>query len=163
MTLYDLSKEYLELLEMAEDPEMDQTVFADTVEALEGTIEVKVENYGKVIKQLKSDLEGVKSEIDRLTKIKKRIEASDRWLKDNLTYCMNMVDKRKFKTELFSFNIQKNPVSVKINDGVDVTKLPDRFTKITREENKTAIREAIENGEEISFAHLEQTEGVRIR
>ena len=57
MTLYELTNELQELLALAEDPEMDPQMIADTLEGLEGEIELKAEGYGKVIAQMKSEKE----------------------------------------------------------------------------------------------------------
>ena len=65
MTLYELTGQYLELLDMAEDA--DPEVFADTLEGIDGEIEDKADNYAKVIRTLEGDVQSVKSEIDRLT------------------------------------------------------------------------------------------------
>ena len=73
---------------------------------------------------------------------------------------MKVTGKTKFKTDLFSFRIQKNPVSVKIDNEDDV---PPEYLKITTSVNKTAIKEAIESGEDIPYAHLEQSESLRIQ
>ena len=163
MTLYELTSDYMRLLELAEDPETDPEVFQDTLEGLSGAIEDKADGYARVIKQLKAEREGLKEEADRLKARYTAIDNSIKRMTEHLTYSMVTVDKRKFKTDLFSFNIQKNPPSVRLNEGIKETELPDEYTKITREANKTAIKEAIENGVNIDFAHIEQTEGVRIR
>jgi hypothetical protein len=42
-TIYELTEDYLRLLELAEDPDTDPEAFADTLEGLEGEIEIKAE------------------------------------------------------------------------------------------------------------------------
>ena len=39
-TLYQLTDDYLTLLEMAEDPDMDEQALMDTMEGIEGEIEI---------------------------------------------------------------------------------------------------------------------------
>ena len=43
-TLYELTEDYKELLAMAEDEELDSELLADTLEGIEGSIEVLVEH-----------------------------------------------------------------------------------------------------------------------
>ena len=88
-------------------------------------------------------------------------------MKRSLEQAMIVTGKTKFKTELFSFGIQKNTPSVVLSfddkDAAEIDKLPDRFVKVTKTVNKTAIKDAINAGEDIGFAHLEQSESIRIR
>lgn len=52
MTLYELTEDYMNLLELAEDPDIDEQAFMDTLDGIEGAIEIKAENYAKVMRQL---------------------------------------------------------------------------------------------------------------
>lgn len=160
MTLYELTDEVYRLLDFAEDPEVDEEVFRDTLEALQGDIEVKSDDYGKVIRQLESDKKGIQAEIDRLTARKTTIENRIQIMKDALYKAFRALDKTKLKTELFTFYIQKNPVSVIVDDPEAV---PDEFFKVKKELSKTSIKDAIESGQDIPFAHLEQSESIRMR
>lgn len=161
MTLYELTDDYLRLLEFAEDPETDPDAFADTMEAIEGSIEDKADGYAKVIGELSARAEALSKEADRLSSRKKAIENNIKRMKENLTQCMVAIDKRKIKTDLFSFSVQKNQASVKFNIPED--QIPDDYMRIKKEPDKTSIKKAIEAGEPITWAYLEQSEGVRIR
>ena len=65
-TIYELKEAYQQLLELAEDQYTDQTVLADTMEALEGEIEAKADGYAKVISELRAKAKAIKQEEDRL-------------------------------------------------------------------------------------------------
>ena len=71
-SIYELTGEYLELMNMLEDEEIDEQTIIDTLEALDGEIENKADNYAKIIKSLESDIDGISKENDRLTARKKR-------------------------------------------------------------------------------------------
>ena len=83
-SLYQLTDEYLQLLEMAEDPDVAPEVLKDTMEAIGGEIEIKADGYAKVIRQLSADAEGISAEIERLTDRKKAIEANTDRMKKSL-------------------------------------------------------------------------------
>ena len=51
-TLYELTDDYLALLEMAEDPDIDEQALKDTMEGIEGALEIKAEGYAKIIRTL---------------------------------------------------------------------------------------------------------------
>lgn len=162
-TLYELNNQLLELLMMAEDPDVEEDVLKDTMEAVEGEIEVKADGYAKVIRQLEADKAGIKAEKDRLDKRAKAIDGNISRMKAALQVSMELCEKPKFKTELFSFNIQNNPVSCVVDDSVDINQIPEEYLKITKTINKTALKEAIQNGQEFDYAHLEQSRSLRIK
>ena len=74
---------------------------------------------------------------------------------------MKQIGKPNFKTELFSFNIQKNGGKQALTIDGDV---PEKYTKTIIENDTDKIRQALENGEKLSFAHLEpRGESLRIK
>lgn len=165
MTLYELTAEYYSLLLYAEDPETDPQTFADTLEGLGGEIEDKADGYAKVIAELNSEATKLKAEIDRLTARKRAIEQNVTRMKDSLKQAMLMTGKTKFKTDLFSFNIQKNPPRVVIDDP---THIPEAYLILQEPKVDTiGIKNALKSADEAplweGIAHLEQDEGVRIR
>ncbi len=163
-TLYQLTADYMELLELAEDPDIDEQAFMDTLDGIEGAIEVKAEGYAKVMRQLEADAAACDAESKRLKNKSKTIENNIKRMKQALQYAMVATGKTKFKTALFSFGIQKNPASV-VMDETYIENIPARFLVYKDPEiNRKAIKEAINNGEDLTgLAHLESTESLRIR
>lgn len=162
--IYEIVSDYLKIMQMMEDPELDPQTLADTMEGIEGELEIKAENYAKVMKNLEGDINSIKAEIERLTNKKKTLENNIKNMKSALQGAMEITGKTKFKTDLFSFGIQKNAPSV-IIDVSDVNNIPPDYLKFREPEvNKTAIKEAILNGEDLEgIAHLEQGQSLRIR
>lgn len=160
-TLYELTDQMQQLLEMGTDPSIDEQTFLDTFEALEGEIEDKADGYAKVIAELNGMTETIDKEIDRLKTKKQTIANNIDRMKRNLASSMVITGKRKFKTDLFSFAIQKNPPSLVIDDP---KKVPQMFLVPQDPKIDTAsIKEKLKAGEELDFAHLTQTESLRIR
>lgn len=160
-TLYELTEEYRQLLELAEDEDEDPEVIADTLEGLEGEIEIKAEGYAKVIRQLEYDAAALKAEEKRLGNRRKTIEGNISRLKRSLFDAMNETGKRKFKTDLFSFGIQKNPHSVAF-DGGDI---PEKYLVPQPPTiDRRLMLDDLKKGVDLTgVAHLEQTESLRIR
>lgn len=162
-TIYELTDDFLRLLEMAEDPETDPQAFADTLEGLEYEIEVKAENYAKVIKQLDSDAAGIDAEIKRLQAKKSAIANSQDRMKKTLEGAMIATGKVKFKTDLFSFNIQKNPPSVELDEEhLELIPIEYLIPQDPKPDKKRMLAE-LKEGKELGFARLKQTESLRIR
>ena len=163
-TLYELTAEYMQLLEMAEDPDIDLQTLADTMEALSGEIEDKADGYAKVIRSIETDIDGIIEEISRLQFRRQRMELNVRHMKDALQTAMLATGKTKIKTTLFSFNVQKNPPSV-VMDEQYIENVPEEYLIYQEPKiNKKAILEDIKAGRDLSgIAHLEQGESLRIR
>jgi hypothetical protein len=163
-TLYELTDDYLTLLEMAEDPDMDEQAFVDTLDGIDGALEDKAEGYAKVIRTLEGDAAACDAESKRLRNKKQTIENNIRRMKQALQITMEVTGKTKFKTALFSFNIQKNTPSV-VMDEQYIENIPERFlVRKDPEINRKAIKDAITAGEDLEgLAHLEQTESLRIK
>lgn len=161
--IYELTQDYLIISEMMENPELDPEFLADTMEAVEGALEIKAENYAKVMKNLEGDVTALKAEETRLSEKRKAIENNIKNMKVALQSMMTITGKTKFKTDLFSFGIQKNAPSVVID--TDINNLPTEFLKFREPEvDKTKLKEALKNGEDLEgLAHLEQSESLRIR
>ena len=160
-TIYELTEEYKMLLELAEDPEVDPETLSDTLEALGGEIEDKADGYAKVIKQMEADAAGLKAEEKRLSTRRAVCENNIKRMKAALQSAMEATGKTKFKTDLFSFGIQKNPAALVIDDQ---NKIPAKY--LIQQEPKTdtkAIKDAIKEGSTFDWCHLEQTESLRIR
>lgn len=161
MTLHELTEEYLNLLEMAEDADIDDQLFFDTMDGITGEIEYKFDGYGKVISQMAHDVSGLKEEEARLNARRKAIENRIANMKNHLMDTMSALGTQKVKTTLYSFGIAKNPASVVIDDE---SKVPAEFWIAQDPKlNKSAIKELLSTGEICEYAHLEQGKSLRIR
>ena len=113
-TLYELSNDYLKVLSLAE--ELDDGTLKDTLDSISDSIDLKVENTAKVVKELESNISIVEKEIERLQSRKTTLSNNVKNLKGYLQDEMEKVGKTKIKGELFNVGIQNNPVSVNIID-----------------------------------------------
>lgn len=158
--LYEIVGEFKELLEMASEENMDQKLISDTLEGIEFEFEEKADGYAKVVKMLEGDVEAIDKEIKRLTEKKNTIKNNISGIKKNLENAMITTGKTKFKTLLFGYNIQKNPVSVSIDDENHIPK--DFWIEQEPKLDKKSLAAYLKENE-VSWAHLTQTESLRIR
>lgn len=161
MTLYELTDDYLQVMEMLEDPDVDLQTINDTLESIGGEIEEKADNYAKIITYLTTLRNGADAEKKRLTKRVDRFDNSIAWLKRNLEDTMKLTGKTKFKTPLFSYYIQKNAPSLVIAEGTQISEkyLIPQEPKV----DNAAIKAALKDGEVIDGCTLVQGESLRIR
>lgn len=158
--LYEIVGEFKELLEMASEENMDQKLISDTLQGVEFEFEEKADGYAKVVKMLEGDVEAIDKEIKRLTEKKNTIKNNISGIKKNLENAMITTGKTKFKTLLFGYNIQKNPASVSIDDETLIPK--DFWVEQEPKLDKKSLAAFLKENE-VSWAHLTQTESLRIR
>jgi predicted nuclease with TOPRIM domain len=158
VNLYELSANYQLIQTMIEDG---QEGLSDTLESLNDAIENKAVGYAKIMKNLEAQAKAIKDEESRLSDRRKSLESNIKNLKQSLEQAMVQLDMKRIKTELFTFNIQKNPPSVEVlNDSV----IPRTyFVEQDPVLNKNAILADLKNGSEVPGVQIKQSEGLRIR
>lgn len=74
---------------------------------------------------------------------------------------MKVTGKTKFKTDLFSFSIGKNPKALVVDypERVPEEYLIPQQPKV----DNAKLKEDLNNGKVYDFAHLEQSESIRIK
>ena len=115
-----------------------------------------------VYRALDEDSARVGREIERLTAIKKRLERERDRVKEGLANACNALGVEKVQGVYANISFRLSPPVVVI-DNTD--EIPEEYirVKVTRNEDKTAIREAIKAGKEIPGAHLEQKKNIQIK
>ena len=163
MNLFELTGQYLTLMEMMEDPETDPQTLEDTMTAIEGELEDKADAYASIRTQLLGQSQVIDAEIERLKRRQGIIEGNVKRLTSNLEAVMRATGKVKFKTATRSFSIVKNPASIVIDvltENIPEEYLITQVPKVDRAKMKADIK-AGKNLDGI--CHLEQTESLRIR
>lgn len=160
-SLYNLTNDYLALQEMAQNAETaeDMQALEDTISSIADAIEVKGENYAKLIKCLDADNEGIKKEIQRLQKAKKANENLANRLKANMDESLKAVGSDKLKCGTFTFSYRKTK-SVEI---LDLNALPSDYKAIEYKPDKNAIKKAINDGEVVAGAALVEKNTLQLR
>lgn len=163
-TMYELTSDYNEVLELATNPDIDPQAITDTLEAINAEIEIKAENTAKVMRELEEMAAALKAEEQRLSARRRGIENNVERIKTGLYEAMKTTGKTKFKTPLFSFAITKNGGKIPVIVDVETADLPDELVTITEKPNLDAIRDYIEQNGECEYAHLgERGESLRIK
>ena len=155
-TLYELSEQYLDLLEAC-DGELDNAEIASKLNTVESDIENKVANGIALIQTLKRRAESYDAEITRLVKLKKAAEKNaaniQAYYLDNLRY----IGKKKVATSKGTMTVAKSggkcPMIIDDEKAVPVEYKITRYEEVI---DKEQLRLALENGEVIDGAHLEE-------
>ena len=156
LSLYELTDQFLALEELALDPDTDPQLIEDTLAALDGEIEVKMQNYGKLIRNIEVLTEKVEEEKKRLDARKKVYENRISSLKKNMKSCMQAMGKEKVQTPLFLFYLMQGSESAMIDDE---SLVPDKYrTPQPDKIDKAGIRKLLQTGTILPYAHLVKDE-----
>lgn len=163
LKLYEIAGEYQALCQIAEDADVDEKVFKDTLESIECELEVKADAYAMIVTNLSGDVEKIDKEIERLTYMKKVLKNRTDYLKRNLENAMILMNKKKFKTDIHSYSISKNAPSLNI---LDEAKIPETYwvTQEPKLDRKALLADVKVNPELFEgIVETKQTESLRIR
>lgn len=155
MNLYEIDDAILDCI----DRENGDVLDVEKLEALEIERDAKISNLACWIKDLKSDAAAIKAEKDNLDK---RMKAKEN-LADRLSnYLQNYLNGAKFEDSRCAISYRKS-ISTEIADDLDLNTLPDECKKITVTANKTAIKEALQNGAVIDGCALVEKNNIQIK
>lgn len=160
-SIYELNKDYAELSAMLEAAETEEEIQAiqDTLEMINVSIEEKLENTGKFIKNTESDITGIKAEIERLTAMKKTKENFVERLKNNVEFALKEKGLETLTVGTFKAGYRKSE-SVEI---INLDVIPADFTKVEIKADKTAIKKAIKAGEVVEGAEIKVNQNFYIK
>lgn len=163
MKLYELTGEYIQLMQMLEDASVeDEAEIAAAMEAVAGDIEDKADAYARMMKNLLGDIDALEQEekrlYDRRTALKNRVDR----LKTAIQNAMELTGTKKLRTSIGNWSIQKNPLSV---SAVDVEKVPARFLieQPPKVDRRAILEEFKQTGEVFDGVTITQGESVRFR
>lgn len=157
MKLYEIKEEFLRLADM----DLDEQTLKDTLESLEFDLEEKIDSVACFIKSLEAEETALKNEVDNLlVRAKNKAKKADS-LKQYLFNTLKQLDKPKFETSRNVLSIKKNPVSVVLDEGFNESKYI--VEKVSYQADKVSIKEALQNGEIIPGARLEQKERLEVK
>lgn len=158
-TLYELADKF-QFLYNFDFQEEESEDWLKAMEEVDAAIEEKADNIARFQKNRKANIEARKAEIKRLQDLNKRderaLENTNHYLKD----AMEVTGKRKFKTELFSFYIKQNPLSL----NVETEKyIDDEYFKIEKKLDKCKLLADIKEGLVVDGVTTMRTESLVIR
>lgn len=153
-TLYELTNDYMTLLDMAQDPNIDPDVLTDNMDSIYGCLEEKIEGYICVMKEVEALEQKYDSEIKRLTAQKTVFRNNLKRMKDHVVKSMNIMGMKKIRTEHFGVSVANNGGVQPMEVTDDINQIPDEYRIYKPEANTEKIRKALENGAELGFAHL---------
>lgn len=149
--LFNLVGEYRQVYEMMTDPDVDEQVVNDTLEGIVGEIEVNAANLVMVINRIDMEIETCKKQKDEWAQAERVRKNRKERLVTMIKDAMTAIDKTEIQAGDVTFKLQNagGKLPLIIDDNATV---PERFTKITIENDNELIRKALDDGEQLDFA-----------
>lgn len=160
-SLYSITTEYRMLMQEIEEcegvltPELEEGLQINKQDLL-----IKSENYVHVIKSQEVYIDAIDQEIKRLQALKKQKEKAVDTLK---SYLLEAVENfGSFTSGFFTFSTRK---SSSVEVFCDVNNLPKEFksVKVTETADKTAIKKALQSGEQIDGCAIIEKHNLAIK
>lgn len=166
LTLYSLSKDLEqlqnELLESADEEtgELDNKI-VEAVDKLQGTFEEKAVKVAMVYKNFDSFLTSIEAEEKRLKALKEKVEREKERVEKYITRACETTGTTRIEGVQATISFRKSEKVVVDNESL----IPEEFMKVktTYEPDKTKIKKAIKNGEEVLGASLQTTNNIQIK
>ena len=162
-SLYDIGARYAALLDRMESAEGDEALDAlDELAMMDDELEVKAENYIRIIKDKEAEADGFKKEADRLTAKRQAAENVAKRLKQAMLDAMKLAGKVELPTSIGKWKVQANPLSCEV---LDINKVPQEWhIKCDDKIDKVGlIKHYKMTGELVDGCEFKQTEGIRFK
>lgn len=162
LTLYGISAEMTALLNAIEEQGGEITEEQEQALAItEEQFAAKAVDYGHVLINMDATIEALKSETERLAKLKKSLEAAKKRVQAALVGAMVQLDHPTVETPTMRLSL-RHTTATEIDD---MEQLPIQYktTKVEQVADKTAIKKAILAGEAVPGAHIVENINLQIK
>lgn len=163
-SIYELTQEFETLWQLMEDGLLDDEALAGAFDVATEDLAVKLEGYCKFIKNLESDIAGLKEEEKRLATRRKTMENTVERAKEAMKKAMETAGEKKIQCGTFTTSIQNNAPSVVVDEQY-IENIPEEYLRIKEPEiDRKKMLEDLKAGKDLEgLAHLEVKQSLRIR
>lgn len=140
---------------------IDPEVLQDTLDAIQTSMDEKIDNTIGLIRSVEGDIDTVDKEIKRLQAVKKQKQTLTQELKDYMQNALDYQQLQNYRTQTNYIYKRRNAPSVFITNK----KLIDKSYFVEQEPklDKKALKEDIQNGADVHGAELRDSESLVIK
>lgn len=166
MKLYELTNDYLALLEAIDNGEIPEEAIADTLESITTCIEEKADSIACALKNLDAECSAIKAEETRLAERRKAKERAYERIKQYLSETLQRAGLDKIETARNKITFRKSE-SVELDEEAFIkwaeVNRDDLLTYSAPKINKTEVKRALKDGIEIVGAELRINQNIQIK
>lgn len=155
-----------ELLDDVGDDSQQQKIIAQWFDTLGDERDRKLDSYCALISEMQARADVRKAEAKRMQELAVTDENRAKLLKDRLKTFFQLHDLKTINTDRYRLSLAKNggKLPLILDENVSVTQLPEQYQRVSIDPDTTAIRESLEAGDVLPFAHLgERGTSLRIK
>ena len=162
--IYELTNELSLLWDLMENGELEDEVLIGAFDVAKEDLADKLEGYCKFIKNLESDIQGLKAEEERLNARRKTMENTVTRCKEAMKFALNTAGEKKIACGTFTVSVQNNAPSVVLDEQY-IENIPEEYLVPQEPKiDKKKIKADIDAGKNLDgIAHLETGVSLRIR
>lgn len=162
--LYELAVEYQQQFYQLAELDLPDEVVTDTLEAMEGDIQVKAANVAMFLRQLEHTAEGIKAAEKQMAERRKSIERRAQRITEYLLANMQACGIKKVEHPMLSISVRQNPARV---DVFDAAQVPASFMRQPEpppaEPDKAAIKAELQAGRDVPGCRLVNGQSLSIK
>lgn len=166
MKLYELTKDYMALMQAIDNEDLPEEAIADTLEAITAGIEEKADSIACMLKNLDAECKAIKAEEERLAERRKAKENTAERIKQYLSESLQSAGLDKIETARNRITFRKSE-SVEVDEASFIIwaqkNRDDLLTYSAPKVNKTEIKKALKSGDEIVGAELRIKNNIQIK
>jgi hypothetical protein len=155
-TMMGITQRYNAVMALADDDSIPQEEVNNALLTLEDELQEKGENCIKYLGSIQDNIDIAKANKKKLDEYIKTLESRKKRIEQACIYALDTLQVKSIMTGWGEMKVKKNPPAVIIDD---VTQIPTQYQrqKIQVDIDKSAIKQAIKDGQQVPGAHVEQT------
>ncbi|MCX8017689.1 MAG: siphovirus Gp157 family protein [Rhodocyclaceae bacterium] len=162
--LYELAAEYRQALQTLSELDLPEEVVRDTLEGLQGDLQVKATNVAAFVRNLEATAQAIKQAEEQMAARRKAIEARAERIRQYLLENLKACGIQRIESPWFVIALRDNPPSVEV---FDEAQLPPEFLVAPPppdpRPDKRAILAALKAGREVPGARIVRGQRVEIK
>lgn len=159
--LFDLAGEARALLTRLSELDLDEQTVLDTLEAETGDLQVRATNIVAVARSLESAAEAIREQEQRMAQRRQALERRAARIRDYVRDAMQVAGIERISSPWFVVSVRENPPLVVIDDERQVPMLYMREPPAVPD--KTAIKAALQAGQDVPGARLDRRKSLQVR
>lgn len=161
--IYEITNQFPFLKNLEESGEISEEDARAALDVAKEDLAYKLEDYCKVIKNLETEISGLKAEETRLAERRRAKENAIERMKSAMEFALTVASESKMACGTFTVAVQNNPPSCVLD--ASIADIPAKY--LIPQEPKVDKRKILEDlkasGKEVPYAHIEQSSSLRIR
>lgn len=165
MKLYEIADNYRAFIAAVEEGEIPEEAIADTLDAIAGEADAKIDSIICLIKEKRRFAEAIAEEARALVKRQRQAERSAEWLEEYITRALDAMGKAEFESARNKVSFRRSE-AVKITDEAAFIDWADKFcpdaVKIEKKASRTAISKIVKSVN-LPYVVIEERKNIQIK